>query len=623
MSVIGGIFHFDKRPIDQEHLSRIAQSYAHLGIDGLGTWADASLGFIHWKQISTPESIHERLPFELPGSNLVITAEARIDNRNELSEKLGFDRKSLADLSDSALLLGGYQKWGSDCVDELEGDFSFAVFDKGKRELFCAQSCFPPLPWYFVRRKGSFGFASRIVPLLALMKVPKQLNERALADALTFAEYRRDTPLDRPNPPVFAGVDILPAATWLKVSTNGTVSTNKYWEPNPAEATKPFKSDAECHEALRELILRVVHDRLRSHRPLACYLSGGLDSSSITCIAARKLREQNERVTAIASVLPEHHRGPETDERHFVDIVKERENLDLLYVYPEFAFTDDLTSYLDYFERPVFHFQHVLYRAFYKAASSRSVAMILDGVGGEMGPSHRWNKSNCARRIVKTHARGFVALYRRIRELLQPAGIGLPIQKDFAAEYEVSDVLDVHDNAFRDCHDLTQYLCKNIQSYQAQVLLYNSSLAYGIRTYYPFLDRRIAEFCLKVPLRLYADRNLIRNSMEGILPKEIQQRRCKQPVIPDFYQRFRNEYAQLRRVFLTLDSAHPVRQFLNIDLVVKQLDALAVAPGSNRTQAMVYFQILAALSTTRFLEWFDQLEIQQAAQTEMRSTSAA
>ena len=138
MSGICGIFNRDGRPVLQSDLEAMTSAIIHRGPDGRGIWTDGPVGFSHCLLRTTPESMHESHPFRNQRDDLVITADARLDNREELAGLLGLDSHGLSLLGDSELILLAYEKWGEQCVTRLLGDFAFAIWDKRKQQLFCA-----------------------------------------------------------------------------------------------------------------------------------------------------------------------------------------------------------------------------------------------------------------------------------------------------------------------------------------------------------------------------------------------------------------------------------------------------------------------------------------------------
>ena len=119
MSGIAGIYQLDGRPVAPDLLERMTQAVSHRGPDGAGLWRDGTIGLGHRLLHSTPESAWESSPSTSPEGSLVITADARLDNRQELIAELSLDGKSRSEIPDPEIILEAYEKWGEDCPNRL------------------------------------------------------------------------------------------------------------------------------------------------------------------------------------------------------------------------------------------------------------------------------------------------------------------------------------------------------------------------------------------------------------------------------------------------------------------------------------------------------------------------
>jgi asparagine synthase (glutamine-hydrolysing) len=182
MSAIAGIFYLDRQPVERDHLSKMLDTLAHRGSDGANIWCENNVGLVHRMLWTTPESLLETLPLEK--DNLVITADARIDNRDELISALELSDLPKEKITDSDLILAAYQKWGEDCPTRLLGDFAFAIWDKREQILFCARDPMGVKPFYYYSSGNIFIFASEIKALFTSPYVPCNLNEPMVADYL-------------------------------------------------------------------------------------------------------------------------------------------------------------------------------------------------------------------------------------------------------------------------------------------------------------------------------------------------------------------------------------------------------------------------------------------------------
>jgi asparagine synthase (glutamine-hydrolysing) len=215
-------------------------------------------------------------------NDLWITADARIDGREELIEKLKSELTPQQSPSDAELILYAYQVWGDDCVKHLIGDFAFAVWDSRLQRLFCARDHFGVKPFFFAHLPDDLILSATINCLRQDPRVSETLNEVAVGDYLLFG-VNQDL-----STTIFKDIQRLPPAHCLSVA-NGTLKTWRYWTPDISTELR-FRDPQSYVERFRELLSCAVADRLRTDR-VAVSMSGGLDSTSLTAIARKQLKD--------------------------------------------------------------------------------------------------------------------------------------------------------------------------------------------------------------------------------------------------------------------------------------------------------------------------------------------
>lgn len=184
MSAISGIFYFDNQPVNISLPERMADCLLHRGPDGGGIWANGPVAFGHRLLHTTPQSLFEKLPLASQSGNLVITADVRIDNRDELIAALGFDHYDFASITDAQLILAAYEKWGEACPAKLLGDFAFAIWDSHNQTVFCVRDAIGVKPFYYYLSDRLFVFATEIKAIFCLPEIVHQPNESRIADHL-------------------------------------------------------------------------------------------------------------------------------------------------------------------------------------------------------------------------------------------------------------------------------------------------------------------------------------------------------------------------------------------------------------------------------------------------------
>ena len=308
MSGIAAVLFRDGRPDALGAARRMAERLSRRGPDAQDAWSDGPAGLGHAMLRTTPESLSESLP--LAAGPFAVTADARLDNRDVLLDRLAPDLSALgldaAVVPDGALLLAAYARWGPDCVDHLVGAFAFALWDARERRLVCARDPFGVRPLYLTDRPELFAIASEPKALFALDGVEPELDETRLAESLVARLYD-------PIGTSFRGVVRLPAAHVLTVDRDGA-RQRRYWTLEPDRPPPP----GQAAERFAELFDEAVRCRLRSAFPVGSELSGGLDSSAVTVVAARLLGGTPLHTVSLA------YSDPAADERPFGQAVLDR-----------------------------------------------------------------------------------------------------------------------------------------------------------------------------------------------------------------------------------------------------------------------------------------------------------
>ncbi len=382
MSGICGIYLRDGEPVAESRISPMLEKIRHRGPDGARIWLDASVAFGHTMLYTTPESLGEQLPSTSPDADLTITADARIDNRAELCAALELGPPRTA-LSDSGLILAAYRKWGNECANRLIGDFAFAIWDRRRQELFLAVDPFGVRSLFYYESPRVFAFGSEIKALLALPEVPRRLNELRVAEYLvTLFEDRSGT--------FYEGIRRLPGAFTLTVGRERS-RLRQYWALDPKRELR-LGSDREYVEGFRDVFTEAVRCRMRSAYPVGAALSGGLDSSSIACLARDASPSPVHTFSLVFPDLPAEDRRV-IDERAPIQAVLDTGGFEPHYIHA------DRLSPMGQVDRIHFHLDHAnfapnlyLHWAMYEAAHASGVRVFLDGFDGDSTVSHGFER---------------------------------------------------------------------------------------------------------------------------------------------------------------------------------------------------------------------------------------
>ena len=277
MSGIAGIIHFDGRPVAPGQIESMTAAMDYRGPDGIGHWVGGSVALGQCMLRTTTESLEEIQPLANEDASLILVMDGRIDNWEDLRRELLGRNARLRTRADAELFLRAYEAWGEKCLAHIDGDFAVAIWDTRTRSLFCARDRVGNRQFHYHWNGCSFAFATDLHPVLNLPWVPEHVDEDTLAEYLATDWLTIDTTL-------WQRIKRLKPAQHISVSGTGKLQFVEYWAPDPF-AVLPCTSDEDYIAYYGELFTDVVRRTLRSHRPLAIEVSGGLDSSSIFAVA--------------------------------------------------------------------------------------------------------------------------------------------------------------------------------------------------------------------------------------------------------------------------------------------------------------------------------------------------
>jgi len=281
MCGICGIYHFDPaRKVDGAVLRRMTASIQHRGPDDHGYLEDGNLGLGHLRLsiIDLSQAAHQPMRDERGRYWIIYNGE--IYNYVELRQSLIEQGQSLFSNSDTEAILRLYIQHGPQVVHKLNGMFAFVIWDQQERRLFAARDRLGIKPFYYFKDGESFVFASEIKAILQSGLVQAEMNPHGMADYLTFQFCLNDKTL-------FKDIHKLEPGSWMEINADGRQRIEKYWKP---DFTVDTDHTAEYFETqLKQLLEDAVRIQLRADVAVGAHLSGGLDSSTVTCLAASLL----------------------------------------------------------------------------------------------------------------------------------------------------------------------------------------------------------------------------------------------------------------------------------------------------------------------------------------------
>jgi asparagine synthase (glutamine-hydrolysing) len=284
MCGIVGVFNLNGEPASPVVLKKMTDAVAHRGPDGEGFYIDSYVGLGHRRLAIIDLSPAGHQPMMTKDNLYAISYNGEVYNFQELRIELETLGHQFHSKTDTEVVLHAYCQWGTECVRRFNGMFAFVVWDKPRQELFMARDRYGIKPLYYTFQHHSFIFASEQKAILVHPAVRKDINYEGLLEYFTFQNIFTDQTL-------LKEIRLFPSGCWARIplcSGANKLSTVRYWDFNFREPERP-SSEAEYIEELDRLFQQAVNRQLVSDVDVGTYLSGGMDSGSITAIAARQL----------------------------------------------------------------------------------------------------------------------------------------------------------------------------------------------------------------------------------------------------------------------------------------------------------------------------------------------
>ncbi len=545
-------------PLDRELLSTMTAALAHRGpdADGIALLDGMGLGHRRLKVIDLTETGAQ--PMSSPDGRLTIVFNGEIYNFRELRTTLEKEGHQFRGRSDTEVLLAAFDAWGPDFVSRLNGMFAFAIWNRDTRTLFLARDRLGVKPLYYIADENRIAFASELKSLLRLPWLEKKLS----LDALNFYLTYLYTP---PEQSIFETIQKLPQAHTLTWQAGRPLRLEQYWAaPTPMDL--PDCAEPGLVEECLERLEAAVESRLVSDAPLGAFLSGGIDSSAIVALMAKKA---SGRVRTFTIGF-----GPEAklyDERSQAKAVADHFNTEHTEIEIRPNLLEILPKAIRHFDEPFGNPTALLTYAL-SQETKRHVTVALSGDGGDevFGGYPRYKGMVMAERLqrlprfvrralapfallIPENSRGWHTP-RRVREFLsslaltpdamylswvgyyslaQRSRLLLPdvqkaLKSPLAAPEQFMAALFASraENSFfhraRNA-DLYSFLPGNVLTYGDRM-----SSAHGLEVREPLLDHRLLEFMCRLPVRYHIGENgqksLFKKAMQEILPESVLKR---------------------------------------------------------------------------------------------------
>jgi len=557
MSAITGIFYRDGRKVDPQLMKKMNERLSHRGPDGSAIWCEGSVGLGHQMLWTTPESLHEKLPYHDKKAGLVITADARIDNRKELSKELNIEDKE--DVSDSYFILKSYEKWGEKCPEYLLGDFAFAIWDENKEQLFCARDHMGVKPFYYYLDDDMFVFGTEIKAIFEIISLNIEIEEIKIGHHLIPISTERELTF-------YKNILRLPAA-YKSITNYYDHNKINYWTLNPNLEIR-FDYEENYYKKFYQLFQEAVRCRLKTPYKIGFELSGGIDSSSVVLMAKEVLKNEKFFLNTFSLVFDE---IIQSNESKYIKKVVETGKINPYYfIADSISPFEEIEKIFFYLEEPPQTPNVPMIWQLYNEMQKNNIRIVLGGHDGdcllykgekylmELFYSFKWKRlfqelNNASKlrnlNLLKLfidkvifpkypYAEKIWLKYKGIRKEKDFVNINKAFEKKYNLKKEYKFYfLDPYEKANTSKKIHYYYLTSGTHQMIFEMM---DKLAgyFSIEPRHPMMDKRLLEFCYAVPTEIKYQmgwgRLLARKGLAKLLPHEIQWRVGKTNFDPVF-----------------------------------------------------------------------------------------
>ncbi len=382
MSVQFGRWNFEGQPPTPDYIEKVSATLAPYGPDSNEAYSNDGVKILYRAFHTTKESRRETQP-DISPSAAVITWDGRLDNRADLITDLHGVRAMSS--TDVEIVAAAYEKWGANCFAKLIGDWALSIWNPNNYSLILAKDPIGTKQLYYSIARDQITWCTILDPLVLFAGKTFVLNEEYIAGWLSMFPATDLTP--------YVGIHSVPPSSFvlLQPGKHGTKHIiTKYWDFDPSKRIR-YRTDAEYEEEFRNVFAKAVQCRLRSDRPILAELSGGMDSSSIVCMADTVIARGAAETPRLDTISWYDDCKPGLNERPYFIKVEEKRgragchiDLDTLGEvgsrrYFESEFEDDRFAPTPTSNRPLSE----LFRLYAEFMSSQGHRVTLSGLGGD------------------------------------------------------------------------------------------------------------------------------------------------------------------------------------------------------------------------------------------------
>ena len=285
MCGIAGIINLKKNNIagKKADLQLMIDRLVQRGPDGVGVYIDGHVGIAH-RRLSIIDVKNGAQPISIDKGSITIVYNGEVYNFREIRHELEQEGATFKTDSDTEVIAVAYKYYGIEkCLKKLQGMFAFAIYDKNTCSVIIARDGYGVKPLYYRLKNDNLEFASELKAFAPSFK-DYQINKKALNLFLTLSYI--------PSPyTIYEGIDKLMPGHYMTIDANGKISTKQYFKVTDPINNRSDNNYEECKKELKDLVFAAVEKRLVSDVPIGTFLSGGIDSSIVTCVMSKLQKE--------------------------------------------------------------------------------------------------------------------------------------------------------------------------------------------------------------------------------------------------------------------------------------------------------------------------------------------
>jgi len=503
MCGVVGVIHLKGASVSPVVLQKMTDSISHRGPDGEGHWIEGNVGLGHRRLAIIDLSPAGHQPMVSANHRYVLSYNGEIYNFRELRSELEAEGYWFRSHTDSEVVLNALAAWGTKALDRFNGMFAFALWDRKANSLLLARDRYGIKPLYYSQQNNTFAFASEQKALLTMPGFDRSLDKAALLEYFTFQNIFTDRTL-------LEGVHMLPAGHYARLDCGDTtpkLSATRYWDFHFCEP-EHVASIEEYREELDRLFQQAVNRQLVGDVELGSYLSGGMDSGSITAVAARSFPNLKtftcgfdlSSASGIELAYDERIKAEAMSARfkteHYEMVLKAG---DMERALPKLA---------RHLEEPRVGQSYPNYYA--AQLASKFVKVVLSGAGGdELFGGYPWRYYRAAVcNNFDDYVDQYYGFWQRLIDNTHIKKVFAPIWGDVSHVWTRDIFRDVflnHENKLERPEDYINHsLYFEAKTFLHGLLVVEDklSMAHGLETRVPFLDNDLVDFAMSCPVRL-------------------------------------------------------------------------------------------------------------------------